>query len=88
MDYNEEGTKIALELFDKMILAVTPDDVIAKTDELVRTAVDMDLSGAEKFEWVLGQIKPLLWSALQFIGERLVQLVYELAMEYADGKRS
>ena len=87
MDYTEEGTKIALELFDKMILTVTPDDVIAKTDELVRKAVDMDLSGAEKFEWVLGQIKPLLWEALQFIAERLVQLVYELMIAYVAGKR-
>lgn len=78
MDYNEEGKKVALELMDKMIVSITPDDVIAKTDELVKLAANKEMTGAEKFEWVVAQVEPMLWTALDFVAKRLVQLMYEI----------
>ena len=79
-DYTDEAIKIGLEVIDEMILKVTPDAIIEMTDELVELAFDKDMTGAEKFEWVLGQVKPLLSWLIRAFGERLVQLVYELAV--------
>lgn len=78
MDYNEEGKKVALELMDRMIVSVTPDDVIAKTDQLVKLAANKEMTGSEKFDWVVGQVEPLIWGALEYVARRLVQLMYEI----------
>ena len=77
-DYTDEAIKIGLEVIDEMILKVTPDAIIEMTDELVELAFDKDMTGEEKFDWVVGQIKPLLSWFIRALGERLVQLVYEL----------
>ena len=81
MDYTKEATDLGLELLDDLILKVTPDAIIDVTDELVRTAVDLEMTGSEKFEWVLTQVKPMLSYLIRFVGERLVQLVYDLMVE-------
>ena len=77
-DYKDEEVSFGLELIDELILKVTPDAIIAKTDELVTTAVDMDMTGAEKFQWVLDQVQPLLSWLIRNLGPKLVQLVYEM----------
>ena len=80
MDYGEEAVKIGLSVIDEVILKVTPDAIIEKTDELVELAFDKDMTGEEKFNWVLDQVKPLLSWLIRELGERLVQLIYELAV--------
>ena len=79
-DFSDEAVKMGLGVIDKIILEVTPDAIIEKTTSLVEVAFDMELSGSEKFEWVLGQVKPLMGWLIRELGERLVQLIYELAV--------
>lgn len=81
MDYGQEAEKMGLDIIDKIILQITPDAIIEKADELVELAFDKDMTGAEKFAWVLDQVKPLMGWLIRELGERLVQLVYELAKE-------
>ena len=80
MDLGDEAVKLGLGIIDKAILEVTPDAIIDKTTELVDLAFDKDMTGAEKFDWVLGQVKPLMGWLIRELGERLVQLIYELAV--------
>lgn len=77
-DYNDNEVNFGLELIDELILKVTPDAIIDLTDELVTTAVDMEMTGAEKFKWVLDQIQPLLSWLIRNLGPKLVQLVYDM----------
>lgn len=85
MDYREELTTMSLGVVDELILKYTPDDVIKKANELVHIAVDKDMTGSEKFEWVLGQVKPLLSWILKAFGSKLVQLLYNIMMEKKNG---
>ena len=80
-DFGEEAVKMGLDVIDKIILEVTPDAIIDKTTNLVDMAFDKDMTGAEKFEWVLEQVKPLMGWLIRELGERLVQLIYEIAIE-------
>ena len=80
MDYGNEVEKIGLEVIDNIMIAVTPDSIIAKTDELVNLAFNKDMTGDQKFEWVVDQIKPLLSGLIRFLAERLVQLMYEITV--------
>ena len=79
-DFSDEAVKLGLGVIDKIILEVTPDDIIDKTTTLVDMAFDKDMTGEEKFDWVLGQVKPLMGWLIRELGERLVQLIYELAV--------
>ena len=81
MDYGEEAEKMGLDIIDKVILQITPDAIIEKADELVEMAFDKVMTGEEKFAWVLDQIKPLMGWLIRELGNRLVQLVYEIAKE-------
>lgn len=78
MDYSQEAINIGIEFMDEVILKVTPDEIITKADKLVHIAVSKDLTGVQKAVWVLDQIKPSLGILLGFVGERLVQILYEL----------
>lgn len=81
MNYTDEVKKIGLSMADEALVFVTPDGIIEKTGELVDTAFDKDMTGAEKFEWVLDQIKPLLGWLIRNFAEKLVQLMYEILVE-------
>ena len=83
-DYSEEVNKFQLDLIDKLVLEVTPDKAIAKVNELVVQAMDMEKSGKEKFEWVVSQIKPALNWAISKLVETLVQVVYEMVVGLKD----
>ena len=87
MDYTEEVQEFQLGLIDKLILEVTPDVAIDKANELVYMAVDMDMSGAEKFEWVVDQVKPMVKGLVGLLVEKLVQLLYDMMIAYVAGKR-
>lgn len=80
MDYEKAAVELSLEMLDELILKVTPDKVILKANELVHMAADMDKTGAEKFEWVVAQVKPMLEWFIVFVGDRLVQLLYNAMM--------
>ena len=80
-DFTEKALDRGLSIVDKAILGATPDGVIKATEELVNTAFDKDLTGAEKFDWVLEQVKPLLSWFIRKFGAMLVQLVYEIVKE-------
>ena len=81
MDYGEEAEKMGMDIIDKVILQITPDAIIEKADELVELAFDKDMTGEEKFNWVLEQVKPLMSWLIRELGSRLVQLIYEIAKE-------
>lgn len=74
----EDIKKVGLDLMDEFIINVTPDDIIETTAELVVIAVDKDMTGEEKFDWVLEQIKPALSWIISFVAKRLVQLMYDI----------
>lgn len=78
MSVQEEVKVVGLDLMDELAIRITPDDIIAKTGELVVMAVDKDMTGEEKFQWVLDQIYPIMSWVVQFIAERLIQLMYDL----------
>ena len=77
-DFTEKALDRGLSIVDKAILGVTPDEVIKATEELVTIAFYKEMTGAEKFDWVLEQVKPLLSWFIREFGAMLVQLVYEI----------
>ena len=83
-DYSKEVNDFQLDLIDKLVLEVTPDKAIEKANELVHLAVDMDMTGAEKFKWVVDQIKPTLEWLVGLLAEVLVQLLYNMMMGYKE----
>ena len=87
MDYTEEVQDFQLDLIDKLILEVTPDLAIEKANELVHIAVNMDMTGVEKFNWVVEQVKPMVKGLVGLLVEKLVQLLYDIMMAYVEGKR-
>ena len=44
------------ELLMEVSVKITPDDALAVIDEFVHTAVDLELTGKEKFDWVVAKI--------------------------------
>lgn len=78
MGIEEDVKVVGLDLMDELAIRVTPDKIIARTGELVTMAVDKDMTGEEKFAWVLEQVKPLLHWIISFVAERLVQLMYDI----------
>lgn len=78
MSMTDDIKVVGLDLMDEFAIRVTPDDIIAKTGELVTLAVDKDMTGEEKFNWVLKQIEPTLKWIISFVAKRLVQLMYEV----------
>ena len=80
-DFTEKAIDRGLSILDKAILGVTPDGVITLTEKLVEVAFEKEMTGSEKFEWVLNQIKPMLSWFIRELGEQLVQLVYEIIKE-------
>ena len=83
-DYTEEIVDFQLGVIDKIVLEVTPDVMITKANELVHAAVDKDMTGAEKFAWVVDQVKPALTWAVGLLAEVLVQLLYNMMMGYKE----
>lgn len=86
MNYKEEVKNISLSIADEALVFVTPDGIIEKTGELVDMAFDKEMTGEEKFEWVLDQIKPLLGWLIRNFAEKLVQLMYEVLVEAKNGR--
>ena len=77
-DFTKKALDRGLSIVDKAILVVTPDGIIKQTEELVEAAFDKDMTGAEKLDWVLEKIKPMLSWFIRELGKMLVQLVYEI----------
>ena len=80
-EFTDKALDRGLSIVDKAILGVTPEGIIILTEELVEIAFDKDWSGAEKFDWVLEQIKPMMGWLIREFGKMLVQLVYEIVKE-------
>ena len=80
-DFTEKALDRGLSIVDKAILGVTPDGVVAMTEWFVEIAFETDWTGAEKFDWVLEQIKPMMSWFIREFGKMLVQLVYEIVKE-------
>ena len=78
MGYEIDVEKIGLSILDKAVLTITPDGIIAKTEELVTTVFDEDMTGEQKFNWVLGKIKPFMTWFIRQVANALVQIVYEI----------
>ena len=84
MDYSKEVVDFQLTVIEKLVLDVTPDKVIEKASDLVSMAMGKDMTGAEKFAWVVEQVKPLLDGLFKLLVEFLVQLIYDMAMGYKE----
>ena len=80
-DFTEKALARGLSIVDKAILGITPYGIIKQTEELVEAAFDKDMTGSEKFDWVLEKIKPMLSWFIRELGKMLVQLVYEIVKE-------
>ena len=80
-DFTEKALDRGLSIVDKALLGVTPDWIVTYTEELVEAAFDKEMTGSEKFDWVLEQVKPLLSWFIREFGKMLVQLVYEIVKE-------
>ena len=83
MDYGKEIEAFGKDMIDELILKITPDDAIEAINDLVHTAIDKDLTGKQKFEWVVGEALELLIDVWEFILPRLVQILYEIMMAKA-----
>ena len=80
-DFTEKALDRGLGIVDKAILGVTPNGVVTLTEKLVNIAFYKDMTGAEKFDWVLEQVKPQMSWFIRELGKMLVQLVYEIVKE-------
>ena len=81
MDYRQEGIKLAVATLETIVMTVTPNEIIEKVDELVHMAVDKDMTGMEKFMWVLQQAQPLVYKLFKGALMLLIQALYDKMME-------
>ena len=79
--FTEKALDRGLSIVDKLILGVTPDEIIKMTEAFVNTVFNTDWTGEEKFDWVLEQVKPQMSWFIREFGKMLVQLVYEIVKE-------
>ena len=77
MDFKEEGAKLTIAVVESVIMTFTPDDIIKAVNELVHTAADKDMSGIDKFNWVINEAKDLLPRLLKPILMFLAQSLYD-----------
>ena len=87
MGLKTESVGFAAGIFESMVMAFTPDDVISAVDGLVHTAVDKDMSGVQKFNWVIDQSKDLLPRILKPVLLFLAQALYDGMVEKAKNGR-
>ena len=83
-DYSKEIVEFQLDVIDKITLEVTPDVMILKANELVHLAVDKEMTGAEKFQWVVDQVEPALMWGVDLLVKVLVQLLYNMMVGVKD----
>ena len=69
------------------VISSLSDDVISAVDGLVHTAVDKDMSGVQKFNWVIDQSKDLLPRILKPVLLFLAQALYDGMVEKAKNGR-
>lgn len=88
MDFKTDGAKITISVIESLVMTFTPDDVIKAVDKLVYTAVDKDMSGVQKFNWVINEAKDLLPRILKPVLLFLAQSLYDGMVEKAnDGRK-
>ena len=84
--FKEESIKVGFAIVESVIMTFTPDDIIKAVDKLVHTAVDMDMSGVQKFNWVINEANDLLPRLLKPILMFLAQALYDGMIEKVKGK--
>ena len=82
----EESVKVGFAIVESVILTFTPDDIIEAVNELVHIAVDKDMTGVQKFNWVIDEAKDLLPRLLKPILVFLAQSLYDTMVETAKAK--
>ena len=86
MTYAEQAVDLGKDLIGKIALEITPDETLAVIDEFVHTAVDLDMSGKDKFDWVVAKILDMALDVWDLILPLIVQALYEMmkakAIEY------
>lgn len=80
MTFGEEAVELGKDVLEKIALEITPDATLVVIDELVHTAVDLELSGKEKFDWVVAKAVEMALSVWELILPLVVQALYDMMM--------
>ena len=83
MNFKEDSAKVAIAVAESLILTLTPDDVIKGMDKLVHTAVDKNMTGEQKFNWVINEARDFLPRILKPILVFIAQALYDGMVEAA-----
>ena len=74
IDIEAEALKIAGKAIENTLVFMTPDNILEAVDTLVDTVASEDISGAEKFQWVLGEVKDMLVPALKWLLMAIIEI--------------
>ena len=84
MDYEKSVVDFQVSMIEKLVLDATDDAVVTKINHFVHMAVSKEMTGKEKFDWVVEQVEPLVFGAIKLLAKFLVQLVYDMMMGYKE----
>lgn len=80
MTFGEEAVELGKKLATKIALEITPDETLVVIDEFVHTAVDLEMTGEQKFDWVIAKVLELALDVWQLILPLVVQAIYDMMM--------
>lgn len=91
MNLQEEIKSMGVDAVDRLLVEVTPDDVLDGIKDLVLVAASKTMTGQEKAEWVANEAKELAWNLFDFLVDtivthflpQLVELVYRAVQDQA-----
>ena len=81
MTYTEQAVELGKELLMEVAVKITADDALEVVDSMVKTAVSKDMTGKQKFDWVVATLIEMAVDVWDIILPLVVQAVYNAAKE-------
>ena len=83
MTYAEQAVDLGKELIGELALKITPDETLVVIDELVHTAVDFEMSGADKAEWIKNKVIEMAITVWDLLLPIIIKAIYDMMMAKA-----
>lgn len=77
MDLKESALNVAVGAFEKFIMTATPDDILDTIDTLIRGIDKTDMTGMEKFVYVVEEAKDLMAPVFRFVLLAVIQILVD-----------